>query len=81
MAKIELFSPLENQIITVGEKNGELGQAMDYISTFQSSEIEFDLKRLSDSIGPILIGAISGLVLIVALGIYLPVWNMIELVH
>lgn len=81
MAKIELFSPLENQIIAVGEKNGELGPAMNYIGTFQSSEIEFDLKRLSDNIGPILITAISGLVLIVALGIYLPVWNMINIVH
>lgn len=81
MAKIELFSPLENQIIAVGEKNGELGPAMQYIGTFQSGEIEYDLKRLSDNIGPILIAAIAGLVLIVALGIYLPVWNMINLVH
>ena len=81
MLKIELFSPLENQIIAVGEKNGELGPAMSYIGTFQSSEIEFDLKRLSDSIGPILITIISGLVLIVAMGIYLPVWNMINIVH
>lgn len=80
MDNIELFSPLENQIMSVGEKNGELGPAMDYIGTFQSSEIEFDLKRLNDMIGPILIAAISGLVLIVALGIYLPVWNMINLV-
>lgn len=81
MAKIELFTPLENQIIAVGEKNGELGPAMQYIGTFQSGEIEYDLKRLGDNIGPILITAIAGLVLIVALGIYLPVWNMINLVH
>jgi MSHA biogenesis protein MshG len=81
MSAIELFSPLENQIIAVGEKNGELGNAMEYIGTFQSSEIEFDIKRLNDNLGPILIALISGLVLIVALGIYLPVWNMINLVH
>lgn len=81
MLKIELFSPLENQIIAVGEKNGELGPSMSYIGTFQNSEIEFDLKRLSDTIGPILITFISGLVLIVALGIYLPIWNMINLTH
>lgn len=81
MSKIELFTPLEDQIIAVGDKNGELGPAMDYIGTFQSSEIEFDMKRISDNIGPILITAISGLVLIVALGIYLPVWNMIDLMH
>ena len=81
MAQVELFTPLENQIISVGEKNGELGPSMNYIATFQGSEIEFDLKRLNDSIGPILITFISGLVLIVALGIYLPIWNMVDLVH
>src|SRR3990167_9609549 len=57
MSKIELFTPLENQIIAVGDKNGELGSAMSYISSFQSSEIEFDMKRISDNIGPILITA------------------------
>lgn len=80
MDNIELFSPVENQIMSVGEKNGELGPAMEYIGTFQNSEIEFDLKRLNDMIGPILMAIIAGLVLIVALGIYLPVWNMINLV-
>lgn len=81
ITKVELFTPLENQIIAVGEKNGELGPSMSYIATFQSSEIEFDLKRLNDSIGPILISIIGGLILIVALGIYLPIWNMVDLVH
>lgn len=81
MLKVKLFSPLENQIITVGEKDGQLGPAMEYIGTFHNSEIEYDLKRLSDSIGPILIGIISGLVLIIALGIYLPIWNMVDIIH
>ncbi len=45
MTKIQLFSPLETQIVSVGEQNGELGAAMEYISSFQSSEIEFDLKN------------------------------------
>lgn len=81
MTSIELFSSLEQQLIAVGEKNGELGQAMGYISTFQSSEIEFEIKRINDNIGPILLGIIAVMVLIIALGVYLPVWNMINLVH
>lgn len=81
MSKVELFTPLENQIISVGEKNGELGPAMSYIGKFHTDDIEFELKRINDLIGPILISAISVLILIVALGIYLPVWNMINLVQ
>lgn len=81
MTSIEIFTSLEQQLIAVGEKNGELGQAMGYIATFQSSEIEFEIKRINDNIGPILITVIAGMVLIIALGVYLPVWNMINLVH
>lgn len=78
--KVDLFSPMELQILSVGEKNGELAPAITYISEFHTHEIEFDLRRLNDYLGPILIGAASGLILIVALGVYLPIWNMVNLV-
>ncbi len=79
--KIPLFTQLEIQILAVGEKNGELTPALKYIATFHSEEIVFELKRISDLIGPILIAVVSGLILIIALGVYLPIWNMINLVH
>lgn len=79
IANVDLFTPLELQIISVGEKNGQLGPALSYISSFHNQEIEYELKRLNDSIGPILIGAIAGLILIIALGVYLPIWNMVNL--
>jgi len=81
IVKVDLFAPLEIQILGVGEKNGELSPALNYIANFHTQEIEYDLKRMNDFIGPVLIGAISGLVLIMALGIYLPIWNMINLNH
>lgn len=81
ISKIELFSALEIQILSVGEKNGELSPALSYISNFHSQEIQFDLKRMNDVIGPIMISAISVLILIIAMGVYLPIWNMINLVH
>jgi MSHA biogenesis protein MshG len=81
MTNIDIFSPVELQILAVGEKNGELGSALNYIGTFHGHEIEYDLKRMNDLIGPILIAGVSGLILIMALGVYLPVWNMVDLVH
>lgn len=81
ISSIELFTPLELQIISVGEKNGELGAAMKYIGNFHSQEIEYDLKRMTDLIGPIMIAIVSVLILILAMGIYLPIWNMINTVH
>lgn len=81
ITKMDIFSPLELQILMVGEKNGELTPALDYVSNFHGHEIEYDLKHLSDIIGPIMLAIVSGLILIMALGIYLPIWNMVDLVH
>ena len=81
ISHFKLFSLLEIQILAVGEQNGELSPALNYISHFHSQEIEYDLKKANDFIGPFLIGIIAVLILIVALGIYLPVWNMISLIR
>lgn len=81
ISKVDLFSALEIQILAVGERNGELSPALDFISNFYTHEIQYDLKRLSDMIGPIMLIAVAGLVLIIALGVYLPIWNMINLTH
>lgn len=79
--KIDLLSTMDVQIISVGEKNGELSSALNYISNFHGQEIAFDLKRMNEILGPLLIAAVAGLVLIMALGVYLPIWNMINLIH
>ncbi|TAK71739.1 MAG: type II secretion system F family protein [Gammaproteobacteria bacterium] len=81
LKKVDLFTHLEIQILAVGEKNGELSPALSYIGHFHGDEIAFDLKRISDMIGPVLMGFVSLLILIIALGIYLPIWNMINLTH
>ena len=78
---ISLLSPLEKQILSVGEKNGELVPALQYIASYQTHEIEYEIKRVNDFLGPALIAILSGLILIVALGVYLPIWNMINLVR
>ena len=78
--KVDLMTRLETQILAVGERNGELAPAFDYIAHFHSEEIQYDIKRINDVVGPILIAIVAVLILIVALGIYLPVWNMIDLI-
>lgn len=81
ISKAEIFNPLELQIVMVGEKNGELSPSLNSIADFHTHEIEFDLKKMNDVIGPFMVGSIGGLVLIIALGVYLPIWNMIDLMH
>src|SRR3990167_2118746 len=79
--KVALFTMMEIQILAVGESSGELSPALSYIANFHTQEIEFELKRISDIIGPVLLGLIAGVILILALGVYLPIWNMVNLVR
>ena len=64
------------QMIAVGEESGNLPDLLDEVSDFYDGEIEYDLNRLTESIEPILIIFIAALVLILALGVFLPIWDL-----
>jgi len=46
------------------------------VADFYEEEVDYDLKRLSDAIEPIILVFMGGLVLVLALGIFLPMWNL-----
>lgn len=72
----EMFTPLVLQMIAVGEETGTIDELLTEVADFYEAEVEYDLKRLGDSIEPILIVFIAGLVLILALGVFLPIWDL-----
>ncbi|MDA0687414.1 MAG: type II secretion system F family protein [Proteobacteria bacterium] len=71
-----MFSPLVLQMIAVGEETGTVDELLSEVADFYDAEVEYDLKRLGDAIEPILIAFIAGLVLILALGVFLPIWDL-----
>jgi MSHA biogenesis protein MshG len=72
-----IFPPLVLQMIAVGEETGELTQLLEEISGFYQREVDYRLRNLAALIEPLLIIAVGGMVLILALGVFLPMWNMI----
>jgi MSHA biogenesis protein MshG len=60
----------------VGEESGELDNLMDEIADMYEHEVEYELKALSSRIEPILITFMGVLVLILALGVFMPMWQM-----
>jgi MSHA biogenesis protein MshG len=72
----KMFTPLVLQMIAVGEETGTVDELLGEVADFYDAEVEYDLKRLGDSIEPILIVFIAGLVLILALGVFLPIWDL-----
>ena len=71
-----VFTPVVLQMIAVGEESGALDDMMDEIGGMYQSEVEYELKTLAQQIEPILIVMLGVMVLILALGIFLPMWDL-----
>jgi MSHA biogenesis protein MshG len=70
------FTPVVLQMIAVGEESGTIDEMMEEIAGMYQSEVEYELKTLSQQIEPILILMLGILVLVLALGIFLPIWDL-----
>jgi MSHA biogenesis protein MshG len=71
-----LFTPLALQMIAIGEETGSLVDMLTEVADFYEREVDYDLENLSASIEPILIVAVGGMVLLLALGVFLPLWDL-----
>ncbi len=75
-AASQMFTPLVLQMISVGEESGSVDSLLKEVSEFYEREVDYDVKNLSDKIEPIMIVVMAGFVLILALGIFLPMWSL-----
>ena len=71
-----LFTPLVLQMMSVGEETGSVDTLLDDVADFYEEEIDYELKQLADSIEPILLVFLGCLVLVLALGVFLPIWDL-----
>ncbi|WMW79372.1 type II secretion system F family protein [Undibacterium cyanobacteriorum] len=71
-----VFTPVVLQMIAVGEETGALDELMDEIATMYEGEVEYELKTLSSNIEPILIIILGVMVLVLALGVFVPIWDL-----
>jgi MSHA biogenesis protein MshG len=75
-ANANVFTPVVMQMIMVGEESGSLDDMMQEIAEMYQREVEYELKTLGAQIEPILIICLGVLVLILALGVFLPIWDL-----
>lgn len=71
-----LFTPLVLQMINVGEETGRVDELLTEVADYYEREVDYDLKSLTSKIEPILITIVAGMVLVLALGIFTPMWDM-----
>lgn len=74
---VGMFPPLVLQMMAVGEETGDLAELLNEVADYYQREVEYTLKNLSALIEPIMIVAVGAMVLVLALGVFLPMWNMI----
>jgi len=72
----KMFTPLVLQMISVGEETGRVDELLTEVAEFYEREVDYDLKSLTSKIEPILISVVAGMVLVLALGIFTPMWDM-----
>lgn len=71
-----LFEGMLIQMIKAGESGGALDKMLEKVSDYYANRFNDIIENLSAYIEPILIGFIAGMVLMLALGIFLPMWDM-----
>jgi len=75
-----LFTPLILQMIAVGEETGQIDELLNESAKFYEREVDYELKSMAAKIEPILISCLAVLVLILALGIFIPMWDMMNII-
>jgi MSHA biogenesis protein MshG len=75
-AATRIFTPVVLQMIAVGEESGSVDDLLLEIAEMYEREVDYEVDNLSARIEPILIACLAVLVLILALGVFLPIWDL-----
>ena len=75
-ANAKLFTPLVLQMIAVGDESGRVAELLEDVGDYYEREVDYDLGALTAKIEPVLIVVVAGMVLVMGLGIFEPMWNM-----
>ncbi|MHB1680846.1 MAG: type II secretion system F family protein [bacterium] len=76
----KIFSPIIIQMISVGEETGHIDEMLNKVADYFDEDLDHQLSILQASIEPILLSIIFGMVLFLALAIYLPIIDVINFV-
>ncbi|QEP44842.1 type II secretion system F family protein [Ectothiorhodospiraceae bacterium BW-2] len=71
-----MFTPLALQMMSVGEETGAIDDMLSEVADYYQREVEYDVEKLSAAIEPIMLAAVGAIVGVLALGIFLPMWEL-----
>ena len=71
-----MFTPLVLQMLAVGEETGAVDDLLAEVADYYEREVDHDIANLSAAIEPMLISAVAAIVMVLALGVFLPMWDV-----
>lgn len=74
----KIFPPVVIQMVAIGEQTGRMEEMLLKVSDYYDMEVEYSIRNLSASLEPLLLLVIGGMVLLMALAIFMPWWNLIH---
>ncbi|MBI2501448.1 MAG: type II secretion system F family protein [Deltaproteobacteria bacterium] len=80
MSLCSYFTPVVMEAVAAGEKSGALDEMMESIGHHYDTEVGHTVKNLSTLLEPLLLIIVFGMVGLFALAIFLPIWNMTQIV-
>jgi MSHA biogenesis protein MshG len=81
MKETRLFAPLVVQMMEVGEHTGRVDELLMYVAEYYQDQATMTIKNLAVLIEPMLLAVLGGMVLLLAAGVFTPVWNLVNVIH
>ncbi len=81
LERVKVFPPMVTQMIAIGEETGALDTMLHKIADFYEDEVDSSVKSLTSIIEPIMMILIGGLVGLIVVAMYLPIFNLFQLVE
>jgi type IV pilus assembly protein PilC len=81
MSKTSVFPPMVTQLVAVGEETGKLDDMLSKVADFYDMEVENAVESATSLLEPIMVVGIGGIVGSVVIGMYLPIFTVINQLH
>lgn len=75
------FTPMVVSMVAVGEEAGNLVDMLHDVAVHYDDEVEYEVSRMTELLGPFLLVALAGVVGFFALAIFMPMWDMVKMVN
>ncbi len=78
LEKTEVFPAMAIQMISIGEETGEMDKMLMKVADFYENEVEEAVKALTSLMEPIMILLLGGMVGSIIVGMYLPIFSIMD---